>query len=578
MNRGLVYPEPRLSFHPQANLFFEASGEPRSDAGEVFEQILTLASSSTFETGNEAIRAAMAQAGLVSLWFFLKVIAGFNGPYQKLTPHLHVDMTNYYQLGLGPGTKAAGFVGRSFYKSSVWTHGANTWEITRNPELEIALGSAVYDRSLEFLHQSQETIENNEFYAWLYPEHVPENSRMLKGWNDEALTLPNKSRNKRTANIMPITVGGSTAGIHADVLKLDDIVGDSHLNAQRLATSEMHRIGNWLRSSIRTLVKDWETSRVFVAGTRYAADDPYEAIMRDCRQRFGYWDELPKEYDEKPEGEWMVYYRTIKEHDQIIFPESFNESGLRKLMETDFWTYQTQYANNPYGVESAELGSFGVHRCFLDFDATRGYVISTEFGEEIELRSCDLVTAVDPAATDRGISAKTSRSVVFTWATDSKGRKFLIDLRVGFVAIPELFGWMFETEAKFRGYLRAMYLEAQGPFKMLIPLIRQEEIERKVHLPLRAVGAQGEKIARIRTAWLPILSKSRVYAVESAMGSLIEELKMFPNGRRMDVIDAGELAERSSVIPEDSTYSEDDEDDILLAKAGADGRNPVTGY
>jgi hypothetical protein len=301
--------------------------------------------------------------------------------------------------------------------------------------------------------------------------------------------------------------------------------------------------------------------------------------MTDCRKQYGYWKELPDEYAENPDGEWEVYYRTVKEDGEIIFPEAFDEAGLTKLMETDFWTYMTQYVNNPYVNENTELSQFQPKKCFVDFDHDRGFVISTEWGEEILLRDCDVIVAIDPAATERGISAKTSRSVLAVWATDWKGRKFLVELRADFVPITKLFDWMFEVGSKYASYLRAMYLEAQGPFKIMVPMLRKEENDRKQSLPLRAVPASGDKIARIRTAWLPILDKGLVHVVASAWATTYEEIRVFPGGRRMDVLDAIEIAERNSILPGEPGDPElefDIDDQRFLVQA--EGRNPVTGY
>jgi len=95
-----------------------------------------------------------------------------------------------------PNSKAAGFIGRSHFKSSIWTHGGNSWLLLRNPNVSIGLASSVMDRSMEFLHYTQDTFKSNELFGLLYPEYVPADRQV--GWNDERMTLPNKTRNLRS--------------------------------------------------------------------------------------------------------------------------------------------------------------------------------------------------------------------------------------------------------------------------------------------------------------------------------------------------------------------------------------------
>ena len=66
------------------------------------------------------------EAGFVSLWFYLKFIAGSDGPYNLLDEHLHLDMANFRQkVATTAGIKSGLFVPRSCYKSTIASHGAN---------------------------------------------------------------------------------------------------------------------------------------------------------------------------------------------------------------------------------------------------------------------------------------------------------------------------------------------------------------------------------------------------------------------------------------------------------------------
>src|SRR5208337_2753754 len=84
-------------------------------------------------TGVRSTLDMMRQAGLVNLWFFLKVIAGAYGPYSELNDELNLDMANWRQSDacMAPGARFLALMPRGFRKSTVFTHGAATWIVTR---------------------------------------------------------------------------------------------------------------------------------------------------------------------------------------------------------------------------------------------------------------------------------------------------------------------------------------------------------------------------------------------------------------------------------------------------------------
>ena len=545
------YQKPSLTItpHPKAPLFNSAA-----DAQLIVNQLASEIASGNFNTTTDSeFYRLTRQMGFVNLWAFLTLIAGFDGPYDKLTDHLHVEMANFYQEELKPGSKGACLIGRSHFKSTVYTHGGNTWELLRDPNLSIGLGCGIEDRSLEFLGYTIDTFTDNEFFRWLYPEYHITNYTSQVGCNQKMLTLPNKTRNRRQPNIKTLTAGGSTAGIHVDLLKLDDIISDQDLDSERRASASMYRMNNWLKSAIRTLVKEWKESRVFLCGTRYSPDDAYETLMNNCRTQVGYWSELPDHYTETPDGEWDIYYRMILEDGRIIFPEAFTMAGLKKMEVEDPWTYWTQYFNNPFKSSFQELNQFDVNECTLNYDDGLGYCVSFFNNGEDKvwwLRDCDVIQVADPAASERGMSAKTSRSAYLILVTAPDERRFIIRGKADYVAPSGIFDWFFDGYSAFKNYLRFSGMEMQGPFKVFEPLFRDEQDRRRTWIGFRPIKTAGDKDARIRTNLEPLLRRNLLYCVESFRRDVKSELKVFPDAPKKDVLDALSMAIQESQVPE----------------------------
>ena len=488
----------------------------------------------------ESVREILRQAGFVNLWFFLKCIASFNGPYGDLTDHVHMEMCNFYQQQMMiPGGRAAGFVPRSFFKSTIWTHGGNTFEINRDPKIRIGLVSGIADRAVSFMRTSQATFDSNELFAWLYPENAVTNQR--DGWSNKMTIHPSRTIAHPEPTIQLVTAGGSSQGVHAGLLKIDDIVGDSELDSEHMAGAEMLKRANWLKSNTETLLLDWTTSRIMVVGTRYAVDDPYAFIMEDTKWATEAFKELP--YSVREDGTWDVYYRLIKEDGKIILPERFTEVKLQKLYEKDPWTYWSQYFNNPHKAQSSDMDMYEFKQCWLEFEDGEPIIVLPGVHDKIYVADCDVVQCVDPAASERRKDSKTSRSAQLTMATDCVGRHFFIHGHAGYEEVKTVWSWMLKSVRLFGRYLRLTGLEQQGAFKLLGPLFRDWAQRDQVsqEMKLRDVRTSGDKDARIRSHLQPPLSQGKLYAVEGPRELLQQELDVFPGARRKDVLDAAAM-------------------------------------
>lgn len=570
-----------ISPHPKAPRF-AAESNPRL----VLRQLYDEAMGGNFPT-TEDFREWLRQAGLVSLWFYLKFVAAFSGPYESLNADLHVDMCNFFQRVDYGGSKAAAFIGRKHFKSTVFTHGGRGWTILRRPNVTIGIASNVYDRAQEFMVDIKNTFESNELFKWLYPEHAVWTPNNQPLWNAREITTPARTRFRDLPTVKPFTAIGSTQSLHFDILHIDDVVGDQQLTAMRQSAIEMVRIRNWFTSSIRTLVADWIRAQIFVVGTRYAEDDVYEYILERVKSRYGYWQGL--DYTPSEHGEWDVYYRmALEDHgegEQVIFPQRITKEGLERLAADDWWTYATQYMNNPAKAGLAEFAEYDVWECQLDWDEREGWLLSFSVGQrsgegafvayEIPLWACDVVIGVDPGASEKGNSARVSESAIVVLATGPDGKRFVID---GFSATTRhtrFLDELFRLSGRYGGLVRGVGFEMMGAFKLYNSILREEEKRRGRHLRFRPVKAYGDKDARIRTRVQEVLEDKELYCVRSFYPKLMSNIKVFPDGHRKDVLDALSIAIEMSQIPRRQEDIDEEEEEHQLLQAT---RNRVTGY
>jgi hypothetical protein len=546
MNKLLFTP------HPNAPLF-------NKNPELVIDQIIQEVKNNRYSIANDEIREVFRQAGFVNLWFFLKFIAGYGGPFDLLNEDLHIDMCNFRQSQFIPGRKAACFLFRRGYKSTINTEGGTAWGLLRNPDLCVEMFSCIKERSMDFMHTTQRIFDGNELFMWLYPEYVPDYKQ--KRWNDVEMVLPNRTKHFTEPSLRPHGVGCSTAGIHGDLCVVDDPVGDSQLTSDRDASADMERIYNWLKSNIEsgTLIKDERMSMVFYSGTRYGVQDAHRFIFKNVHSCYGYWKDIEVQTD--PANEWHVYNRKIIEDGEITFPEKFSEEKMQRMERDDPWTYYTQYQNDPQKSGLNELSEYEVKECTLEYAQENGYFVRIFLnGEEklFALSAMDVIIACDPGGSERRETSKTSKSSVVVFCRDSSNRRFVIALKDGYDLPSVVFDWAYKFVERFYDYFRRTVLEAQGPFKVLGPVWRdylkmrnKENMENRnpvINMKINPVPKTGNKDVMIRNILEPVLKEGLLYAEKSIKKKVESAIKSFPFGTK-DILDSICLAEKASVKP-----------------------------
>ena len=525
---------------------------------KVFSQVLGEIASGHF-TQSEEYRQYFRQAGYVSLYFFLKYICGYSGPFDALDDDLHVDMCNFRQSLLKPGCRGAMFIPRGHYKSTIVTEGGAAWELLRNPNLMVRISNAIDETAGSFAHTIKDVWEYNDFVQWLYGRaddrwgsYCP--AKGAERWNNTEITLPNRTRRLRAASVEFGGISGSSEGHHYDLHIIDDMIGLAALNSMQGSNAVMESTRNWFWGSEDSLLLSMRKSRVIVVGTRYAVNDVYDDIIAEASVNVGY--PLPY-FKPNPKGRWHVYYRKGIEDNKVIFPDNFTLEGYQEMAEKRWWTYATQYMNDPQAAGLAEFVQYEIKSCTLDYsEPKKEWFINLPEdllgkGEAIALSACDVIVVADPAASERGTSAKTSRTAIGVLATDPQSRRFLIWLRVDYVSTQQLFDWLFEASRTFKGYIRGTFLEQNGPFRMLQGQIQREQQLREEWIGLRPFTSVGEKTARIRTALDPEFAKGHIYVCEAFKLTVMEETRAFPQSHKKDILDMLAAGVLSAIRPFD---------------------------
>lgn len=453
------------------------------------------------------------------------------------------------------------------HNSTVFTHGGITWDLLRNPEERIVLVNAIYDKAAEFFHQVERNFDSCDLFQRLYPEWIPGKSGKL---SDKELILPNRRRAAPEPNLRPLGLTGAAEGGHYTLISMDDLIGLDSVDSNHQATIVMETAKKWFRTNRRALRVDGN-SRVVVVATRYAMDDCYEDIYSSCRSLTGYSHE---DIVEVPSGEWDIYYRLHEEDGIFIRPDIMDKAEYERLLKEDYWAAIVNYGNAPKQAGLTEFGDSLLGSCELIWDKKdERYWIRRlpdpnfpieEEEREISLDSCDVIVTTDLAATEKKMDAKTCRTSIAMWATDSVGNRYRLWSRVGFFSIDQTFDYLFEVNRTFRGYIRTTIIEANAFQKIVAPVLRREQEWRGFSFPVWAVNASGDKKARIRAALGQTLPKRLIWLATGAGKEFIEELKVFPmSDKKLDTLDESEKAITYGVRPatDEERFASDEEDE-----------------
>jgi len=529
-----------ISPHPDAPIL-----SSRPDAQLHLRQLLTETSSQTPQFHGE-ITNLIREAGLVNLFFFLKGICSLAGPYDRLTETLHLDTCNFRQKLYYPAARGAVAKPRGFFKSTTCSHGADTWILNRSPNERIGLVNAIVDKAFDFYKIIRANFERNELLQFLYPKNASKPGKA-------EFVLPSRTRYWPEPSVKVLGATGAGEGGHYTGLNIDDLIGLEEIDKEFRSNTNMLQKIKWAQTNTRSLLDNAMTSWIFWVFTLYAADDVYHRLIIDknLAEVIGYQDPdiVSKINPLIPEGspKYSLYYRCIIEDGEPIFPEEgYTKGWYEALLAEHKWTAMAQYMNKPTAAGMVEFNALPINHCMTIYENDRWYIVKKINGErpqKIALGDLDVVMTIDPAGTDKGITAKTSRTSIGIWAMDYEENVYRIWGAVGYFSITEMFDKIFEGNKLFKGYVRGTYVEANAMQRILKPLLEAEQPRRNQYINPQPVMAKGDKVARIRSNVGYPLSQGKVWLADGYGAEFIEEKEMFPMSEsRLDCLDESEKA------------------------------------
>jgi len=194
---------------------------------------------------------------------------------------------------------------RGAAKTTIGNTGLLSWLIAKYPNLRVGLISNTSTQSFDFSRAIRRTFEGNVRFRELWGDLVSP----VKWTNMEWIREGSGLDGTKDVTMFAVGVDGATISKRFDLIFCDDILDEENTKTPE----QRETVSNWF---FKTLMPCLETDGVIVVvGTRWAADDLYEVLMRPREDGGNGWrslvrsalltDEEGNEYSYWP-GHWPV--------------------------------------------------------------------------------------------------------------------------------------------------------------------------------------------------------------------------------------------------------------------------------
>lgn len=508
----------------------------------------------------EEHRLAIREVMLRSTFAFGKFVCGFT----DLDPDVHGAMSRWIER---PSRFKVGKAPRGFFKTSNWNISNTLRMSTADSNRRSLLSNEIQENGEKWIGLMQDIVLS-PIYRWLFPEVVP-NPLSVK-WNAHQLELK-RTKKWPEATIEACGVGGASTSNHYDLLLNDDLVGKAARESPLVMAKAIdHRKLCW------SLMVNASESQIVDIGTRWAPQDVIDYVEKTVANIDSYEVSIFK-----PDGSPM-------------WPKRYPLEIIEQIrLEQGPIMFSLQYLNKVVGDGVTELDPSLLRYYTIAHDAEgkKWLFLEKESGtKKIPLEACNVFQVIDAGLTKKSTDARTANVVAAVTPPTPTEPFDIVFLEMKAThsdpnqVIEEAFSsykeWnpTFASIEVFGGHM-AFYYWALATYPEM----------RLGKLPTDT--SANAKANRIRGFWGAYLRQGRIYVLRQHTDA-IDELTNWPNGKTVDLIDAGSYMPKVWVPPDavdehgNSTKKREREDryrrptmdeDSLAAQADLQ-RSATTGY
>ena len=223
---------------------------------------------------------------------------------------LQVDKKQMTLAFRGAGKSTIGCIVRAIY------------EILKNPNIRILMGSHTAAQAEDFLREVKEHFENNETFIAVFGNWVGDK------WTNSEIVVNARTRVRREATITTRGVGSGLAGKHFDLIIGDDLAHEtnSRTHVQR------ERVITWFYKTMMPTLDPG--GRLFINGTRWHPHDLYGYLITNDPTIT------------------VLIIPLLTEDGQSAWPEKFPiDNVLAMRQEYGLPVFETQYQMNTNAME-----------------------------------------------------------------------------------------------------------------------------------------------------------------------------------------------------------------------------------
>ena len=486
--------------------------------------------------GDEDVRQELRSIVRRSTYAMAKGVIG----YKDLTKNTHKPFCDFID---SPAERKYALAPRDHLKTSIFTIADIVRRIADNPNIRILIGNETATNASKMLTRVESVFERNALFQWLFPEVIPDFSK-VKRWSSTEMLVP-RGADFVESTLEAIGVDGAVVSRHYDVIKLDDLVGKAASESRDV----MEKTIAWYQYC-ESLLDHPVHGHIHIYGTRWSHWDVYS------------WVEENEPYVTR------FFRSAIRPDGTALWPERFPLEVLERLrLKMGSYKFSCQYLNDP----KDEKGRHFLREWLQPYRLDEGYCIP-KIGQRVAVKDLRKSLRVDPAIGEKDNNCRTA-IVVDGVAAD--GRKFLLDVWAKRCSPLEMIDKIFQLYDKWD--CDSVGVEAVCYQRAVKPFLEKECYERNRWIVVHDLkpDKNESKISRIM-GMQPYCERGEIY-VEDTQTEFLEEYARFPHGKTVDIMDAWGYGPRMWEVPDlpEEGMAEDEE---WMQESLFTGRMTSTGY